>query len=114
MTKLELIALAERCEKVEGPCMALDYEIHCRNGLWGVGMYGDHPRYTASLDAAMTLVPENAGPLEIVIAGSGQAFIHSNDPCGGYLGSCQYAATPALALTAVSLRAHGEMCDGIA
>lgn len=36
---------------------ALDWEIHCRDGLQGVGLYGDHPRYTTSLDAAMTLIP---------------------------------------------------------
>jgi hypothetical protein len=55
MDKLEL---AERCEKATGPDRALDWEIHCCNGLEGVGAYGPHPTYTASLDAALTLVDD--------------------------------------------------------
>lgn len=53
----DLSALIERLEKLTGPDRGLDYEIHCRDGLEGVGMYGAHPAYTASLDIAMQLIP---------------------------------------------------------
>jgi hypothetical protein len=56
MDKLEL---ADKVEALTEPCRAIDWEINCRNGLSGVGMYGSHPRYTASIDAAMTLKPNN-------------------------------------------------------
>lgn len=50
--------LIERVERLMGPDRAVDWEIHCRKGMDGVGMYGDHPPYTGSMDAAMTLLPE--------------------------------------------------------
>lgn len=50
--------LINRLERADGPDRELDWAIHIRNGLLGVGMYGDHPHYTASIDAALMLVPE--------------------------------------------------------
>lgn len=50
--------LIEKLKAATGPDRALDWQIHLRDGLLGVGMYGDHPPYTASLDAALTLVPD--------------------------------------------------------
>lgn len=37
---------------------SLDWEIHLRHTIEGAGMYGNHPRYTDSLDAAIALVPK--------------------------------------------------------
>jgi hypothetical protein len=54
----EFDGLAQKCESAARPDRSLDWEIHCREGIGGVGMYGDHPRYTESADAAMTLVPK--------------------------------------------------------
>lgn len=62
-------------------------------------------RYTASLDAAMTLVPENCWA-EGSLSSPGQLEIHSPgtyDPLGK-----GWAATPALALCAASLRARAS------
>ena len=72
MTKADLIALAERVERAEGPDRELDAEIAPLKGLRRVDegqplgrVWYDHrghgvplPAFTASLDAAMTLVPE--------------------------------------------------------
>ena len=51
--------LAERCEKATGPDRELDAMIHARDGLEGVGYWSDAPAFTASLDSALTLVPES-------------------------------------------------------
>lgn len=47
-----LLALAERCEKASGPSLDLDLEIAVVMGVVGP------PHYTASVDAALGLVPE--------------------------------------------------------
>jgi hypothetical protein len=57
----ELLELAERCEQATGPDAALDYDILCvadPRALRTGKLPGD-PRYTASLDAAMTLVRDS-------------------------------------------------------
>lgn len=54
----DLLALADRVEKLTGPDREVDHEIHAK--VVAPHLY-DHimwPAYTASLDAAMTLVPE--------------------------------------------------------
>lgn len=55
----DLSALAERIEAAEGPDRNLDAMIHHRllNGI-GTGYASDAPAYTASLDAAVSLVPD--------------------------------------------------------
>lgn len=67
-------------------------------------------RYTASLDAALELVSrvmgDRIGPVTLTIAGSGEALICSNDPCGWYVQ--KFGATPALALLAAMLAAIGK------
>lgn len=50
--------LIERLKKATGPDRQLDWEIHCRDGVEDVGMYGAHPAYTASVDAALGIMPE--------------------------------------------------------
>lgn len=141
MNKQDLIALAERVEKAEGPDRELDALIEAvrrsvpKPGVNGWIAVGDRHyerlipgttaveyfvvrRYTASLDAAMTLVPEGCG-YEVAsdysdewdsgfrfyrLSGRFNARVYL---AGG--GSFEAnAATPALALTAASLRAIAE------
>lgn len=127
----DLAALAERVEKAEGPSRELDAEIQVRvfekpgyrfpdrvlnrrpadwheaasRFRWdGGGGHCPWPAYTASLDAAMTLVPkgmvfslstEEPGPWAWVGPKRGEG---SEKPA-------IMAATPALALVAAALRA---------
>lgn len=102
-----LLELAERVEKASGP----DREVDCRifahlSGLnfeTAANVVSDFsqwqsPAYTSSLDAAMSLVPEehdwdlNWRASGFVAARVGVHVVR--------------AATPALALTAAALRAH--------
>ncbi len=112
----KFLELAERCEKAEGPDRELDARIHYEMmGLSTVYSIDDflvsdisknHPkRYTASLDAALTLVPE------------GWWVQHLGKITTGWwcrLGiegrSLMYVAkTPALALCAAALRARAAL-----
>lgn len=134
----ELIALAERCEAATGPDRELDCEIEIECGKDGPrireimagsphntifevakaadrkdgGVFFRVPRYTVSLDAAMTLVPEDAfwrlghdgdgaDPSEfradVIVPRPG-----GSDPRGRAV-----AETPALALCSAALRAQG-------
>lgn len=95
----KLLELAELCERATGPDRSIDWAIHLRDGLTGVGSYGGHPAYTASIDTAMSLILDDhwrvedhpmAGPCAIVGEQEG------------------YAATPALALCAAALRARAQ------
>jgi hypothetical protein len=109
-----LLALAERCEQAAGPDRELDAEISVVVGRhethverrsdgttkllpWrgdGTGSYNiDCRRYTASLDAAVTLVPEGCGWMAM-----------NNASKVGVWPS--HGATPALALCAAALRAR--------
>lgn len=63
----DLLKLAERCEAAEGPNGDLDLDIHgaCNaSKVWTaeertwMHLHGEFAPYTASLDAALTLVPE--------------------------------------------------------
>lgn len=98
----DLMKLAERVEALSGPDRAVDWELHVFDGLVGVGMYGAHPHYTASLDAAMTLVPEG------VVFDVG--WLHDMSQARGCVAGkkAAYAATPALALCAAALRARAS------
>lgn len=137
MAEIDLNDLADRVEKLEGPCRETDAEIALAIGRFylaepryeGAGrMYGyvDQdgsrvepgngsgasliPRYTASIDAAMTLVPEGM-----------EASVHWRKG-DSYVGRAMVAvpfsteavgricATPAIALTACALRAR--LMDG--
>lgn len=116
MQKDELLALAERAEALSGPDREIDRAIAkaIGKGRWFIAG-SDRWRYTASLDAAETLVPEGCGWL----AGWGQT--RPDEPMGGaritrnarFVGYCENydeiavgeAATPALALCAAALRA---------
>lgn len=58
MDSPHLLSLAGLCEAAGEGSRALDWDIHLRDGLDGKGMYGSHPHYSTSLDAAVSLVPD--------------------------------------------------------
>jgi hypothetical protein len=115
---MSLLELAERCERAEGPDRELDARIAelaianlqvlpAGTGAWLVledGRQRDAsavPAYTASLDVAMTLVPEGNLPRRLYIRDEATAV---------FLGDLEaLAATPALALCAAALRARHAM-----
>ena len=123
--------IIERLEKATGPDRWLDADIHrtVTPGMadtitdfskgWCIG--GNHvtpvkaPAYTASLDAALSLVPEgwlwgvNTFPAnEVFSPGGAQAFVHhpdwGDDVELGY--EHAEAKTPALALVIAALKAR--------
>ena len=119
----KLIELAERVEALAGPDREVDFAIArtlgwrevgnptCAMGLMGRwyhpdGKMTDHlgsPRYTASLDAAMTLVPEgNDALVRLFPNGKGGAHVYPGMRATLPMIS---AVTPPLALTAAALRA---------
>ena len=117
----KLVELAERCEAATGPDRKLDMAIvHALSGVLGepwpeaTGMrmveacdsFEDSrdtvARYTASLDAAMTLVPEG-WIWDVTSTGTAWVMEDGGDP--QLFGD---AATPALALCAAALRAKEE------
>jgi hypothetical protein len=128
-TRMTLLELVERCEKATGPDAALTQAIADYAESIGLLAVGDLiPDYTASLDAAMTLVPKgwrwimreacpdkaNANErgffarletrdFESVTWGKGSDWI--TDLVAGQDVHC-WAATPALAICAASLRAR--------
>ena len=106
----DLMKLAERVEALSGPERAVDWELHVFDGLVGVGMYGAHPHYTASLAAAMTLVPEGWDHGYTWQPGS-YPHMKANGQCWTHKEASTVhgdAATPALALCAAALRARAS------
>ena len=123
-----LLALADRVEAATGPDREMDAEIAFAvgwrksrgewwkppGGEWGLVL----PTFTASLDAALSLVPEgwrwsvdftqrapyqDCGRADLYAPGSGYKPADVQDV---------YAATPALALTAAALRALAQEAPG--
>jgi len=104
MPKDELIG---RLEKADGPDRELDEALHEAFGLTFVMEYYTEyateqtrnlsyvPAYTASIDAALTLVPEGCG---FVVMGKAAKI-------GRKIAT---AATPALAICIAALRAKGD------
>ena len=144
----EMLELAERCERINGPCRQMDARIVVALGempewarvvhagrklVWtrrdhaepvvSIGKHGPDipvPAFTASLDQAMTLVPEGDG-IGWQVSGGGCAGVWriSTDP-DDYDASrfpapiwqaAGKAATPALALCAASLRARAQATE---
>src|SRR5688572_1658024 len=123
MDRQQLLDLADRCEQTTGPDRRLDADIHCAlnpefhvderdSGVIFVvknldergGFYTGAKAYTASLDAAMTLMPEGwLWQVNLWANGASAecASVKPYEPCGRY-----QAATPALALCAAALRAR--------
>lgn len=115
----DLMQLAERCEQAAGPDGTLNEEISRAVGTWQPpdrgDPYGTAKPYTASLDVAMTLVPE--GWDRAVGTRRGKPYAYTNNGQSHFVGvaakpnpdlrwfDCK-AATEALALCAATLRAR--------
>ena len=123
MSRTTLLALAERVEAATGAGHNIDIEIFkltdpyqyearlcaVRNGPMGPRLgpadwdgYIQRPAYTASLDAAMSLVPSGH---EWSVNWCGNSVANVNEIGVDYPVHCGGASTPALALTAACLRA---------
>jgi hypothetical protein len=132
----DILRLAERCEQATGPDRELDQAIeltlpgvlpHPDMGRfkaddWAYVISGTghpdyepgqgyaSPRYTASLDAAMTLVPDGCREWHCgrnIKTGKGQAYLL--DPATMRTPIYVHGETPALALCAAALRARAEV-----
>lgn len=118
----ELLVLAERCEKAEGPDRELDIAMLPLVGLrfvdeghpigqvcydrnnHGVPM----PRFTASLDAAMTLVPEGCKVVIEIASYQRAAWVYRE----GESVRSAFAQTAPLALCAAALRSKAKDHSG--
>lgn len=118
MTRATLLALAERVEAATWADRELDAAIDGRYGYSAGNIKCEHGflmsyRYTASLDAAMSLVPSGMlWSLEWVGHQTRNRIASCTIWKPHMPTSTAVAATPALALTAASLRAvAGSMTD---
>lgn len=108
---MTLTELADRCERAVGPDRELDQDIHeivvIRSALSGT-IYPYSKKYTASIDAAMTLVPDQ---WNVSLRGFGQSWnVVMNDmKTGPMQQSFSHASTPALAICAAALRATEQV-----
>jgi hypothetical protein len=110
-TAAELLALAEQCEMMAGPEWMMDCSIASVIG-WPAAV--TRKPYTASLDAAMALVPEDYGwrlwmPAASQSADGDRPRVTLWKPVRSYAPRDTDAATPALALCAAALRARAAM-----
>lgn len=120
-----LLLLAEKVEGLEGPDREVDCEILAAVARTDNGPVFAAPAYTASLDAAMSLVPEGwriwtadfsiEGRFVWMLCGPKLTWITHED--GSREGGEDWyqsgvAATPALALVSASLRARAAMEAG--
>lgn len=132
-----LIELAERCERAEGPDRELDAAVFRALGMplpthiatVPIGLEYDaaercflmplpmsdmrvryeHPEYTASIDAALTLKGEIGVLITLSeIKGDGMPMCIIGNPATAELFEAS-AATPALALVAAALRARAHL-----
>lgn len=104
----DIAALAERVERATGPDRELDIDI-CTRALNKSRLdpgFQTAPRFTASLDAAMSLVPEGYPQISKVSADAWQVNIGFANRAKGIV---TRAATPALALCAASLLARAAL-----
>ncbi len=116
MTKASIEALALRAEQATGLDRELDRAIMRASAYWhkaNDAQFADNatpPRYTASLDPAMSLIPEGWAwqtgvGIETEAGNVDRAYAWCAPVDHGQL---VFAATPALALTAACLRARKE------
>lgn len=89
--------LITRLESADGPSYALDREIGKAVGR----AFAPPQPYTASIDAALTLVPEG---WKWAVTSKNSACCHEQHIAPL---NWSYAATPALALAAAALKARG-------
>jgi hypothetical protein len=109
MGREDMLALAERVESLTGPDRGVDRAIWyaLQDQMSGDPVHG--PRFTADLDAAMSLVPEGWTFDLQVRSHFSHAFLEAQEDERGAEVSAQNAATPALALTAAALKARAEV-----
>ena len=121
MTREDMLALADRVESLTGPDRETDERIGMAIGLKNTIRVGHEclgtdrivpvrcPAYTASLDSAMSLVPDNVRTGALFFGeGGGEPAVSLHIKPDGV--SCKgNAATPALALVAAALRARAEV-----
>lgn len=102
-----LLALAARCEAAEGPDRELDIAVFhaTEQGFIADGWDHLYPLYTASLDAAMTLIPADLFPtIDFVTK---RVWIRDAKGFDVAWGSAHgFAATVTLSICAAALRAH--------
>lgn len=116
-----LLDLAARCEDATGPDRELDADIWCVCGIaggQGVIVHGSQPAYTASLDAAMTLLDRHGilmhlsdiGADGLPLARVGRPELDAAPIFSGIASCIMTDTSPvaglALALTAAALRAR--------
>ena len=109
-----LAELIERLEKASGPDKAIDSAI--ADMIVGVGriVIGGDPRYTASIDVALTLVPEGWSWALDRVGNECAAVV---DPTAVYISDhlsgpgASFATTPALALCIAALKARAALKD---
>jgi hypothetical protein len=106
---MTLEELADACEKATGPSIGLDHDI--ARAIAGPGGSYCSCNYTASLDAAMTLVPEGWSWNVANLSGLSRCEANAFAPLHGGETHAR-AETPALALTAAALRSHAQKEDG--
>ena len=102
MTRVELIAALKAAT---GPNMTLSREIASHVGWVNrADVYRDPPDFTASLDAALTLMPKGYGAVCITIneaGGAGVVLAHPFDAGKTY-------SSAAIALCIAALKARGD------
>jgi hypothetical protein len=107
--------IIERLEKASGPDRELDAQIaaqlcdgsvNVEGRYWKPGVRGFciAPRYTASIDAAMTLAEGFGGEVTFFKDGTAKAFVWQPYP----MAVEGKGPTPALALCIAALKAHKE------
>ena len=127
-TRTTLLALAERVEAATGADRELDEDIGIAIGRGRTVRVGHEclgnvrdvpincPRYTASLDAAMSLVPSGCSEWNVESWSAPGAIQPAHVRATAWVSGAArvYAATPALALTAACLRACAAVMGGAA
>lgn len=103
--------LSERVEQLEGPRFTIEQEIGRLINPQATRL-SVFPAYTASLDAAMSLVPEgvNSGDTIWNVEGWSSNGVHAPHvrATAWVVGAPRvYAATPAIALCAAALKSRG-------
>jgi hypothetical protein len=108
MTRAELLALADLAERVKGADRELDAGIYagihdCTLTRW---VFDNAPAFTASLDAAASLVPEGWTVWEL--RQNAESWWCQLEPNSNAPMVCAEAVTEPLARTAAALRARAE------
>lgn len=112
----ELADIIARLEKATGPDEAIDAEVWCvvyAPDVVAIDHGAKFPPYTTSIDAALTLVPNQPwiGPWSILSRGNSWeaeigAGFHPRDV--GYESRAKSNATPAIALCIAALKARQQ------